>query len=62
MSGCYVGGVVFVWAWVFQRGVIVLSGRIGPGTSCIMSVAAPGDDDLDSGEAWVMRVCLGRRG
>ena len=56
------GGVVFVWAWVFQRGVIVLSGRIGPGTSCIMSVAAPGDDDLDSGEAWVMRVCLGRRG
>ena len=42
-------GFVFVWAWFFSGGVSFLVGEIGPGFSCIMAVAAPGDNASGSG-------------
>ena len=44
-------------------GVIrVLVGGIGPRVPCVMVVDSPEADVIDSGDAWVMRVCLVRGG
>ena len=56
------GGFVFVWAWVFLGGFMLLYGGIGPGVPHIMAIAAPGANNLDSGEAWVIRACMVRGG
>ena len=46
----------------FSGGVRVIAGGIGTRFPSIFSVDAPGADAIDSGEAWVLRGCLGRRG
>ena len=53
-------GLLFVWSGFLPGVSRVLSGGIGPGVPRIMAVADPGDNTIDSGGAWVMRVCLGR--
>ena len=41
---------------------MLLYGGIGPGVPHIMAIAAPGANNLDSGEAWVIRACMVRGG